>query len=69
MKNYLYKPYSFLPFSEIFRIFQKNREFLSNFKKIYDELEKNFSDYYNLNSRHKKFFLQQFVIKSKLLIK
>lgn len=53
MKNYLYKPYSFLPFSEIFRIFQKNREFLSNFKKIYDELEKTFSDYYNLNSRHK----------------
>ena len=47
--NYLY----FLSFDEIISIFRKNKQHMSIYKQNYIELEKSYSQYYNLNTRKK----------------
>ena len=43
----------FLPFDKIISIFQKNKKYMSIYKQNYISLEKEYTQYYNLNTRKK----------------
>ena len=46
-------PLYYLPFNDIISIFKQNKSFMSLLKQNYLELEKEYSNYYNLNTRKK----------------
>ena len=53
MKSFTSKVLSFLPTKDTMKAVSKNKSFMSQYKKIYQEIEKDYAKYYNLNTRTK----------------